>query len=64
MIDRNINCIPTTSAGRFIESLGAAVTGITTNLFEAHSAMKLEGFAHRADIKGKDIADMPSEDFL
>jgi hydrogenase maturation protein HypF len=45
MMDRNINCIPTTSAGRMLESLGAAVTGITTNLFEAHSAMKMEGFA-------------------
>ena len=43
MIDRNINTIQTTSCGRFFESVGALVTGVGTNLFEAHSAMKLEG---------------------
>lgn len=49
MIEKRINCIPTTSAGRMFESLGAAVTGITKNLFEAHSAMKMEGMAHSAE---------------
>jgi hydrogenase maturation protein HypF len=43
MVERNINCIDTTSAGRLFESLGALVTGISKNAFEAHSAMKLEG---------------------
>ena len=48
MIDKNINCIQTTSAGRLLESLGAAVTGTVKNHFEAHAAMKLEGLAHKA----------------
>ncbi|PLX67992.1 MAG: carbamoyltransferase HypF [Denitrovibrio sp.] len=63
MIDRNINCIPTTSAGRFFESLGAAISGITTNLFEAHSAMKFEGLAQSAEDISQDITDVKSDDF-
>lgn len=46
MIEKKINCIETTSAGRLIESLGAAVTGTVKNQFEAHAAMKMEGLAH------------------
>ncbi|ADD69734.1 (NiFe) hydrogenase maturation protein HypF [Denitrovibrio acetiphilus DSM 12809] len=63
MIEKNINCIPTTSAGRLFESLGAAVTGVTKNLFEAHSAMKMEGLAHSADRKYHKVTDTDSDDF-
>jgi len=63
MIDKNINCIPTTSAGRIFESLGAAVTGTTKNLFEAHAAMKLEGLAHRSNGDYEKVANAKSDDF-
>jgi len=63
MIEKRINCIPTTSAGRMLESLGAAVTGITKNLFEAHSAMKLEGLAHSTKRDFHLVSDVESYDF-
>lgn len=63
MIEKNINCISTTSAGRLFESLGAAVTGTVKNLFEAHAAMKLEGAASGAAVT-KEIPDfVKSNDF-
>ena len=46
MTDRNINCIPTSSTGRLFESIGALVTKTPVNLFEAHTAMKFEGFCN------------------
>ncbi|WP_303849955.1 carbamoyltransferase HypF [Seleniivibrio woodruffii] len=44
MTEKNINCISTTSTGRMFESAGALITQTPVNLFEAHAAMKLEGF--------------------
>jgi len=64
MIERNINSITTTSAGRLYESLGAIVTGTTKNLFEAHSAMKLEGAASRADGEYKSFCDVSDDSFF
>ena len=49
MTDKNINCIPTSSTGRMFESVGALVTKTPVNLFEAHSAMKFEGFCKNTD---------------
>lgn len=43
MADKGINCINTSGTGRFFESIGSLVTQTPVNLFEAHSAMKLEG---------------------
>jgi len=63
MIEKRINCIPTTSAGRMLESLGAAVTGITKNLFEAHSAMKMEGLAHSSGREFHLVSDTETYDF-
>jgi len=63
MVKSRLNCIPTTSAGRLFESLGAAVTGITSNMFEAHSAMSLEGLAHRSDRLVLPKTDTKSDDF-
>ncbi|MGE4318353.1 MAG: carbamoyltransferase HypF [Deferribacterales bacterium] len=61
MIDKNINCIQTSSCGRFFESVGALVTGIGTNLFEAHSAMKLEGMCSGS---GRDYGCIPPCELL
>jgi len=55
MIDKEINCIETTSAGRLFESLGAIVTGVSKNAFEAHSAMKLEGLIVNDSLADVDI---------
>lgn len=63
MLDRKINCIPTTSAGRFLESLGAVTTGVTQNLFEAHSAMKMEGLSNKTKREFQKIADTDSDSF-
>lgn len=61
MIDKNINTIPTTSCGRYFESVGALVTGTPVNLFEAHSAMKLEGFCSGS---GRDFGAIPPCELL
>jgi hydrogenase maturation protein HypF len=45
MIRNNINTIPTSSAGRLFESVGAMVLGINKNEYEAHAAMALEAVA-------------------
>lgn len=50
MTDKNINCISTTSTGRMFESIGALITQTPVNLFEAHAAMKLEGFCTDTDV--------------
>lgn len=49
MIDKNINTIQTTSCGRYFESVGSLITNTPVNLFEAHSAMKLEGLCSDSD---------------
>jgi len=64
MVRKNINCIKTTSAGRFFESAGALITGVTSNMFEAHSAMKMEGAAAKPDISFTQITDFDSESFF
>jgi len=49
MADKGINCINTSGTGRFFESIGSLVTKTPVNLFEAHSAMKLEGLCRPTD---------------
>ena len=45
MVLRRINSLPTSSAGRLFESVGAMALGIGANEFEAHAAMALEAAA-------------------
>jgi len=51
IVKNNINCIYTSSAGRLFESIGALLSGIKSNEFQAHSAIVLESMCD-ADIKG------------
>ncbi|MDR2884438.1 MAG: carbamoyltransferase HypF [Deferribacteraceae bacterium] len=46
LIKSNINTIPTSSAGRLFESVGAMVLRINKNEYEAHAAMALEAIAN------------------
>jgi hydrogenase maturation protein HypF len=48
MIAHNISTLPTSSAGRLFEAVGAMLLGIGANEYEAHAAVALEAIANTA----------------